>query len=388
MDIVWFAEIKWDYLKTRKQQIITRKPHDIRLLFIEPYVKGRSNRYTVRSEGNVLCVTVPFVKSVPPGVSRWVLDRKLARSMVDRCAYLRTVKILERLKFDHGKPGCILSNIHAIHVAARIPKRFLLYDCNDAHAEFPGMPGWSREYFAETCRRAHAVFASSHALMESVSKERNRTNGIEYIGNGVEYERFQSAEEPEQPSGVSQKFRIGYLGAIAPWFDFASLELLAVRHPEWSIELVGPVLGGAQEELNSLTKQPNVTHSGAVPHDEVPSVLRDFTIALIPFRYGELTRGVNPNKLYEYLAAGLPVVATRFSRDVQVFPDVVRAAEPGEEFVKACEDTVHLLSAGSRPSISAKAKRIAKEHDWGGIAEKFWNNVRQMMEAYHGRKHG
>jgi glycosyltransferase involved in cell wall biosynthesis len=384
MDIVWFAEIKWDYLKTRKQQIITRKPADTRLLFLEPYVKGRSNQYTVREEGDVLCITIPFVKAGPPGLSRQVLDRAFIRSLVDRYAYSRCKRILSQVNFDIENLGCILSNIHAIRVASRIHRRFLLYDCNDAHAAFPGMPDWSREYFKETCRRADTVFASSQTLIESISAERGSVDGIEYIGNGVEYERFQSGAEPDVTAAVDQPFRIGYLGAIAPWFDFASLELLAVRHPEWNIDLVGPVLGGAQEELDKLTAHANVTHSGAVPHDQVPAILREFTIALIPFRYGELTRGVNPNKLYEYLAVGLPVVATRFCREVQMFPDIVRAAEPGEEFVNACERTIQLLTEGSRSKIAMDAKRIAKEHDWNDIAEKFWSNVRTMMEAKHG----
>jgi UDP-galactopyranose mutase len=200
----------------------------------------------------------------------------------------------------------------------------------------------------------------------------------------VDYERFQTGAEPEHPAGDPQRPRIGYLGAIAPWFDFASVEMLAARHPEWSVALVGPVLGGAQDELDRLTQLPNVDHSGAVPHEKVPSVLRDFTVALIPFRYGELTRGVNPNKLYEYLAVGLPVVATRFCRDVQSFPTVVRAAEPGEPFVKACEDSVQSLSGDTLAKINMEARRIAKENDWNAIAEVFWSKVRKMMEAKHG----
>ena len=64
MDVVWFAEIKWDYLKTRKQQLIRRKPNDIKLLYLEPYVKGRTNRYELRKEGEIFCATVPFIKTV------------------------------------------------------------------------------------------------------------------------------------------------------------------------------------------------------------------------------------------------------------------------------------------------------------------------------------
>ncbi|MFH1755494.1 MAG: glycosyltransferase [Candidatus Latescibacterota bacterium] len=384
MDIVWFAEIKWDYLKTRKQQIITRKPDDIRLLFLEPYVKGRDNRFAVRSEGSISCATVPFIKSVPPGLLRWAMDRPFVRSLIDQYACWRTRRILNSLRFTGGNLGCIISNIHAVRVASRIPRRFLLYDCNDAHAEFPGMPHWSRKYFTEACRRADAVVTSSHTLAESVSEERNGAGGVEYIGNGVEFDRFQSGGQLRPIRADAGEYRIGYLGAIAPWFDFDSLELLALRHPEWKVDLVGPVLSGAHEELQRLVHLPNVTHSGPVPHADVPAVLREFSVALIPFRYGELTRGVNPNKLYEYLAVGLPVVATRFCREVQMFPGVVRAAEPGEPFAEACEEIVQCLAGGAQSAIAAEAVSIAKDHDWNGIAEQFWKKVRHMMEVQDG----
>ena len=74
MNIIWFSEIKWDYLKTRKQQIISRKPSDSKLLFLEPFVKGRANNYRLRKEGDIFCATVPFVKAVPSPPLRWFLD--------------------------------------------------------------------------------------------------------------------------------------------------------------------------------------------------------------------------------------------------------------------------------------------------------------------------
>ena len=54
MDVVWLAEIKWDYLRTRKQQLIRRRPDDARILYLEPYVRGKPNRYDVREEGERL----------------------------------------------------------------------------------------------------------------------------------------------------------------------------------------------------------------------------------------------------------------------------------------------------------------------------------------------
>ena len=174
---------------------------------------------------------------------------------------------------------------------------------------------------------------------------------------------------------------IGYLGAIAPWLDFGSLEALARAHADWEVRLVGPVLGGADGSLERLTSLPNVTYGEPVPHEEVPSIVSRFTVGVIPFRYDDLTRGVNPNKMYEYLAMGVPVVTTRFSHEVTEYPDVVHATEPGQPFVEACEAFVSARRDNDkRGIIHDRSVQIARDHDWSVIAESFWRQV----ELLHG----
>jgi glycosyltransferase involved in cell wall biosynthesis len=376
MDIVWFAEIKWDYLKTRKQQIIRRKPDDIRLLYLEPFVKGRVNRYRLRSEGDIFCATVPFIKAVPSAPLKWFLDQRWGRSAVDRYARFRVSRLIRQAGFVPADSGLILSNVYAIRVAGRVPGRFLLYDCNDAHSAFPGMPPWTRDYFEESLRRAGSVFASSQALYEEASTVRGGDAGCELLGNGVEYEHFESVRDelgwPDPPDPP----RVGYLGAIAPWFNFDFVEQLALAHPDWEVVLVGPVMLGVEDKAERLGRLPNVSIREPVAYEEVPRVLRAFTVGVIPFRYDELTRGVNPNKMYEYLAMGLPVTASSFSTEVQRYPDVVTAAATADEFVRACEGFVSLSSDGDRLALHREtAVEIAKKHDWAVIAHRFWESV-------------
>ena len=53
MQVVWFAEIKWDYLRTRKHQLIRRRPRGVEVVYFEPYARGRENRYALRDEEGV-----------------------------------------------------------------------------------------------------------------------------------------------------------------------------------------------------------------------------------------------------------------------------------------------------------------------------------------------
>lgn len=380
MDIVWFAEIKWDYLKTRKQQIICRKPADVRLLYLEPYVKGRDNRFDLREEGGILRATVPFIKTVPTGEPlRWVLDRRWGRALLDGVARRRVKRLFRDAGIVPAQTGLVLSNVYATGVATRIKSRFLLYDCNDAHSEFPGMPSWTGDYYADACRRADAVFASSRALYEDAAGFRGGAEGCELLGNGVEYGHFEEVRVENGWPDPPDPPRIGYLGAIAPWFNFDYVEQLARAHPDWEVALVGPVMLGVDDAVRRLTDLPNVSLGDAVAYEDVPRVLKTFTVGLIPFRYDALTRGVNPNKMYEYLAMGLPVVATRFSSEVERFPEVVETASTAEEFVRACERSIAAAAETSRlDEHRRQAVEIAARHDWAAIADRFWDRVRSL----------
>jgi glycosyltransferase involved in cell wall biosynthesis len=388
MNVVWFSEIKWNYLKTRKQQIIGRRPPDVQLVFLEPYAHSSRNVYRVRGEGGVVCATIPFLKAAPYFPWRTVLDRGSARSAVDFIARKRIEHVLGRLRFEPSETGFIISNIYAANIVSRLHKKFLVYDCNDDHSSFPGMRSWTAAYFHKTAREADAVFASSEALFDKVARVRGADHECHYLGNGVDFEHYQrrfSAQDDMGPAPggarTADKPRLGYIGALAPWLDFEALADVARRRPQWEIVLVGPVLLGVEDRVKTLTSLPNVFHLPAVSYDKLPGVLAQFTVGLIPFRYNELTRGVNPNKMYEYLASGLPVVATRFSTEVAKYPDVVKAVDPGDAFVAACDEFVGALSPGGEGGgIAECARAVARANDWNVIAAAFWKRIGGLFE--------
>ena len=101
---------------------------------------------------------------------------------------------------------------------------------------------------------------------------------------------------------------IGYLGALEDWFDCDTIRSAAAARPEWRFVLAGR---NESRNLQSLLNIPNVEFSGEISRDRVPYALAEFDVATIPFVLNSLTIGTDPIKLYEYLAAGLPVVSAR-----------------------------------------------------------------------------
>ncbi|MCH7549764.1 MAG: glycosyltransferase [Candidatus Krumholzibacteriota bacterium] len=375
MGVVWFSEIKWDYLRTRKQQIIRRRPEDVSLLYLEPWVRGRENRFDLREVDGIRVATVPFVKAVPGGLARTAINIPVVRALVDRYAVRRAAAVLKQAGLLVRRPALVISNIYAAACALSFQRSTLAYDCNDAHTAFPGMPGWTRSYYERTCRGADAVFTTSEALRNDVALVRGGEAGVELIGNGVEFGHFDRVRRELGPR-VGGGVHVGYVGAIAPWFDFDSVAELARRHSDWKITLVGPVILGAQTNVTELDALDNVSLRPPVSYDDVPRVLHEFTIGIIPFRLDELTRGVNPNKMYEYLAMGLPVAATKFSTEVGRFPETVKTGRGGDEFVRACEEAVQL--AEGDPAHRERAVREASRFDWDQIAGRFWSRLRQL----------
>jgi glycosyltransferase involved in cell wall biosynthesis len=106
--------------------------------------------------------------------------------------------------------------------------------------------------------------------------------------------------------------RIVFTGAVvATKLDLGLLEGVARARPGWSIALVGPIgAGDPRTDISALERLPNVHLLGARPYAALPEVLRGADVALVPYAINELTRSVFPMKVFEYLAAGVPVVTT------------------------------------------------------------------------------
>ncbi len=375
MDVVWFAEIKWDYLRTRKQQLVRRRPDDVRVLFLEPRKRGEPAPTGVRERDGVLVATVPFLKAPGNSPLRWPLRLAAVRAAVDARAARAVRRAVARASM---RPDvAVVSNVYAVRAVRGLGVRPVVYDCNDAHTDFPGMPPWTRDYFAALCRLADRVFVTADALADDVAAVRGSRDAVERVGNGVDVAMFEAARARVGRRGHDGVV-VGYLGAVAPWFDFDAMAALADAHPDWRVEIVGPVLLGAGAELEALARRDNVRVREAVEHEAVPGVLAGFDVGVIPFRGGALTRGVNPNKMYEYLAMGLPVAATRFSTEVERYPDVVAVGEGVGGFVDACERAVARAREGG-DALRRRAFAVAAANDWDAIARRFWDRVRERV---------
>lgn len=200
-------------------------------------------------------------------------------------------------------------------------------------------PSWIRRTHA-LMRRVDHVVATSQVVADEL---RGRSiPRVHVVPNGVDTDRFAQnvsgtpVEPPIEYRSLDSP-RAVYVGAIESWLDVDLVRAVADALPHIGFVLVGPIATSV-ETLRSLA---NVHLLGARPYESVPQYLVHADVGIIPFRGTALTRSINPIKLYEYLACGLPVVATR-SDELEQLDSPARLCRTVTEFVReVAEATEH-----------------------------------------------
>ncbi|HET7452465.1 MAG TPA: glycosyltransferase, partial [Thermoanaerobaculia bacterium] len=239
------------------------------------------------------------------------------------------------------------------------------YDAIDHLGVFPQSERRLRRREREALARAERVFAVSRGLLAEIAAA--RPDAI-YLPNGVDASAF---DRPRGvPPGPGDRPAAVYVGALARWFDFALLAAVAGANPGWDFRLYGEALDGAWER-SGARRLPNVAFLGARANTEVPRLLAEANVAIIPFRVSPETAYVSPIKLYEYFAAGKPVVSTRMP-EAEAFPEVRIAADAGEWPAALAA----ALEASRDPASGRSLHAIARANDWSARGREALSRLR------------
>lgn len=371
VDLIWFSEIQWDFLSTRKQRLLTRFPEDWRILFIEPFVLGRRSHWLPVRRGKVTVVTVPFIKNVPQGRVQ-LFNNVLFRWAVTIAGWMIAVFWCRMLGFASPERIVGLSNIYWGGLAASMTCRVRFYDANDDHLGFTSAQPWLRESLHRFVRRADLIFYVSDLLLEKL-RPATEQRCVE-LGNGVEFEHFARPrfEMPEKMRSLPGAV-LGYAGAM-DWIDTDLVGSVARAWPAYSIVLVGPAYSRDWAERHAgLLRLPNVHWAGKVVYDELPAWVQHFDLALMPLERSELKRASHPNKLYEYAAAGVPVLAIDYCNAVREARGIVHVASTPEEFVR-------LVPEALADTRKAERQAFARAHSWDRLAETMVRELREAMQ--------
>jgi glycosyltransferase involved in cell wall biosynthesis len=367
MNLVFIADNPWHSLRQRPQHLAVRFARRWPVLWVQPMTLAHPGpRRPVEVAPNIRAVALPLF----PLNARSAAVRRVARSLsgipAARRALVRLQSALLRSAAAGGAEPTVvfLQNFQLIEAAEALAPERLVFDYIDNAFGFAEFPSHVRHDWERTVRRADAITATAPELARLIRAAELRE--VHLVPNGVEYARFAGEEgsaEPTRPADLPPPGRpvVGYMGSVYPWVDFELLGRLADAWPEAEVVLVGHAHPDVRDALATLLRRPNVRFLGVKPYEEVPHYLRHFDAGLIPFRRNVLTESVNPVKLYEYCAAGVPCVATDFAADLRQVGGVVSIAESHDRFIAFARAAVERKKDGGE---RRKLLEFARANDW------------------------
>ena len=367
----------WDYDPTSKHQIMkilarrndilwinyhgTRRPGFCRTDLKDAY---RTLRRVLCGLGRASPSIVQLTPLVIPGaargpVQRW--HRRMLTAQIGRA--IRTViggreRPIQVWTFAPDVP----------YLVGAFDEECFVYYCVDEYTQFDG---FDKERLmvveGELIDRADVVVTTSEPLL--ITKRARRPDAI-LIRHGVDYDHFATAwrVRPERPTDLAavRNPMFGFFGVIHHWIDRSLIAEVARLRPEYSFVLIGE----CKADVTELQQLDNVFLLGRRRYEDLPGYCAAFDAALLPFVMNGMTRSVNPVKLYEYLAAGLPVVSTPLP-EARRYDGPVTVVNTAEGFAAACDRILSSDHPGRREAIS----RIVEDESWLSKTETLSNLI-------------
>ena len=319
--LLCFSHLRWDFVFQRPQHLMTRfaRTHDVHVWEEPMFEPGIDPRLETRKAGDHLTIVTPFL---PDGIDEFAVEDQL-RQLLTRHVDGRDPAVLW-----YYTPMMLPFSAH-------LDADCIVYDCMDELANFRFAPPRLLEVEDQLFERADLVFTGGYSLYEA---KRARHASVHPFPSAVDIAHFAQARGVPR---LDSQPTLGFYGVLDERFDIDLLAAIADICPDWRFVMVGPVVKISPDEL---PRRANISYPGPATYDELPGLLAQWDVALMPFALNEATRFISPTKTPEYLAAGKPVVSTPVRDVVRHYDRLqgVKIAATPDEFVAGCEAALAL----------------------------------------------
>jgi glycosyltransferase involved in cell wall biosynthesis len=280
------------------------------------------------------------------------------RNILDRAGFLRP-------------DALIITNLQYAYLDRIVRPRCLVYRCIDDIHGFRHAPHALRQAEVDLLKRCDLVFTIAQDQTDKM-RARGWNGPAPILDTGVDYERLANADASDAPKDVLAipHPRIVFVGSINERFDNEWVIDAARARPDYQFLIVGP---GDVSTLREAAL-PNLHLLGPRHPDTIPALLAACDVGMIPFRPSPLVASTNPIKLFEYAAAGLPTVSTRWGELERLHPPAELVTD-GREFLDAIDRAVR-----SDPCERQHRQEWAASRSWDKTFRILEDGVREFLE--------
>ena len=304
----------------------------------------------------------------------------------DRAVIALHARRLKRLALRGGSNATIAYLFHPDFYPYLRPldPTYVVFQVMDNYAYQPGWTPGSQANLVALTQRADRILANNPTQARLLPGDGPAKARI--LPNAVDFARVQAGALAPCPPDLARipAPRIGYIGALCHNVDFVMIEAVALARPDWNWVLVGPVRGpeGGEWAENEAAQRrceglPNVYVLGFRERHEVPAYLNWMQVNTLSYRLsaGYSTRAAYPFKVFECLAAGLPVVSAAMP-EVMRHRDVIDFAETPAEWIQAIE---RALTSGGVGTPDQR-RTVARENSWEKRTEDLHRELLELTQ--------
>lgn len=330
-----------NFAQDRLAEALTATPRVERLVIADPFRGWLAIARDPTGGRGAPAIEDPRLSHLRPG--RW-----RRRDPTDARSLEHTYRVYDRLlgrevrRRGLRQPAVISSNPLLMGFAPMAWAGPVTFYATDDWTAHHGHAPWQDAYrvaFERIRERGARVVSVSPAIVERLGSGAPTA----VVPNGVAEDEWLPRPAPAPEVAALPRPRLIYAGTLDSRIDLELVEATADRYPEGSLVFVGDLAEPAHFER--LRRRPNVHIWPRMPRSQVAAATVAADAAFIPHARTALTRAMSPLKLYEALAAGVPVAAVDLEPMRHVSDRVVLSAE-GTDFTRAVADALALGHAG------------------------------------------
>lgn len=236
-------------------------------------------------------------------------------------------------------------------------------------------------------KNTEKVLTITEDLKQSVVSMGFNADKIEILESGISLDSYKLGDHGDfirKQYGISKDdcvlLFMGFLYHFSGLKE-VSLELFHQNNPYIKLLIVGE--GEAYQELQKIQYKYRLSDrmilTGHKPFREIPQYLAAADFCILPAYCNEIMHDIVPSKIYEYMAAGKPVISTELQGILNKF-----GRDNGIVYVRQSEDVIkkaiELFDNGEYNDLSLRARKFVEKYSWNNIADRFEKILQESIK--------